>query len=314
MSAVLDMLPASVIRRAARRYLRGATVCEAMDVARSLAAESMPATLAVVGEAAQTPEYAERYARELLAVTDAVAGTDLDVRLGVKLSGLGLVFDPTLAQTHLLSIAEAAAAVGVVVEIDMEQARYVDPTLDMVRAARRTMSNVEAVVQAELYRTADDVGALIADHIPTRVVKGAYKEGPAVAYGRPELIRDSYLDVVRQYLNAGLHVGVATHDEYLIFRVLQLSDELGVPSDAFEFQMLKGIQEQRRAALVRSGHPVRVTVNFGRDAHKWSLRRLKENPEIVRHLLSSIRPLPRPTATCSRFPRCRDGVTMTGWT
>jgi proline dehydrogenase len=297
MSGVLDVLPASVIRRAARRYLGGATVFEAMDVARSLAADGMPATLAVVGEAAATPEYADRHVRELLAVTDAVAGTGLDVRLGVKLTGLGLGFDPQLARTHLFSVAEAAAAAGCVVEIDMEQARYVDRTLDIVRAARRTMSNVEAVVQAELYRTAGDVRALIADQIPARVVKGAYKEGRAQAYGRPEVIRDSYLDVVRQYLQAGVHVGVATHDEYLIFHVLRLAEELGVSADAYEFQMLKGIAEQLRAALVRSGHPVRVTVNFGADAHKWSLRRLKENPEILRHMLTSIRQPLRPKAT-----------------
>jgi proline dehydrogenase len=288
-SRVLDLLPAPVIRRAARRYLGGATVSEAMDVARSLAAQGMPVTLAVVGEAAQTPQYADQHLRELLAVTDAVAGADLDVRLGVKLTGLGLAFDPQLAGTHLVSISEAAAAAGCVVEVDMEQVCYVDPTLDAVRAARRTMSNVEAVVQAELYRTASDVRALIAERIPARVVKGAYKEGRAHAYGRPEVIRDSYLDVVRQYLQAGVRVGVATHDEYLIYHVLRLAEELGVSSDAFEFQMLKGIEEELRAALVRSGHPVRVTVNFGADAHKWSLRRLKENPEIIRYMLTSMR-------------------------
>jgi proline dehydrogenase len=289
MSSVLDVLPASVIRLAARRYLGGATVSEAMDVTRSLAAEGMPATLAVVGEAAQTPEYAQRYVRELLAVTDAVAGTGLDVRLAVKLTGLGLVFDAELARTNLSSIAEAAAAAGCTVEIDMEQACYVDRTLDVVRAARRTMPNVEAVVQAELYRTAGDVRALIADRIPARVVKGAYKEGRAHAYARPEVIRDSYLDAVRQYLKAGVRVGVATHDEYLVYHVQRLAEDLGVTSDGYEFQMLNGIEEQLRAALVRSGHPVRVTVNFGADAHKWALRRLKENPEIVRHMLTSMR-------------------------
>jgi len=289
MNSVLDVLPASVIRHAARRYLGGATVSEAMAVVRSLAAEGMPATLAVVGEAAGTPEYAGRHLRQLLTVTGAVAGTGLDVRLGVKLTGLGLEFDPRLALTHLLSIAAAAAAAGCVVEVDMEQARYVDRTLDLVRAARRTMPNIEAVVQAELYRTAGDARALIADGIPARVVKGAYREGREHSYARPEVIRDSYLDVVRQYLIAGVHVGVATHDEYLIFHVLRLADELGVSSDSYEFQMLKGIEEELRAAVLRAGHPVRVTVNFGADAHKWALRRLKENPEIVRHMLASAR-------------------------
>jgi len=290
MNGVLDVLPAAVIRRAAGRYLGGVTVSDAMGAARSLAAEGMPATLAVVGEAARTPEYANRHLAELLGVTAAVAGSGLDVRLGVKLTGLGLVFDPHLASTHLVCLAEAAAAAGCVVEVDMEQACYVDRTLEIVRAARRTMPNVEAVVQAELYRTARDTRGLIADRIPARVVKGAYKEGPDHAYGRAEVIRDSYLDVIGQYLKAGVRVGVATHDEYLIFHVQRLADELGVAADGYEFQMLKGIHEQLRAALVRSGHPVRVTVNFGTDAHKWSLRRLKENPELARHLLTSIRP------------------------
>jgi proline dehydrogenase len=289
MNAVLDRLPASVVRRAARRYLGGATVSEAMDVVRSLAAQGTSATLAVVGEAAQTPEYAEQYLREFLGVIKAVADTGFDVHLGVKLTGLGLEFDPQFARARLLSLAEAAAAIGSVVEVDMEQARYVDLTLETVRAVRRTMPNVQAVVQAELYRTAEDARALIADHIPTRVVKGAYKEGRTHAYSRPEVIRDSYLGLVRQYLTAGVHVGVATHDEYLIFHVLRLAEELGVSADAYEFQMLKGIEEQMRVALVRSGHPVRVTVSFGTDAHKWSVRRLKENPEIIRYMLTSRR-------------------------
>jgi len=86
-----------------------------------------------------------------------------------------------------------------------------------------------------------------------------------------------------------VHVGVATHDEYLIFHVLRMAEELGASPDAYEFQMLKGIEEEMRAALVHAGHPVRVTVNFGADAHKWSLRRLKENPEILRQMLSSLR-------------------------
>jgi proline dehydrogenase len=287
MNSVLDVLPPSLIRHAARRYLGGATVWEAMDVVRTLAAEGMPATLAVVGEAAETPEYAKQHLTELLTVTDAVADADLDVHLAVKLSGLGLAFDPEVARTHLLSIAGAAGAVGCVVEVDMEQARYVDRTLDIVRAVRQIMPNVRAVVQAELYRTAGDARALVADRIPARVVKGAYKEGPEHAYGRPEVIRDSFLDVVGQYLKAGVRVGVATHDEYLIFHVQRLADELGVSSGAYEFQMLKGIQEALRAALVQSGHPVRVTVNFGADAHKWSLRRLKENPELLREMLTS---------------------------
>jgi proline dehydrogenase len=287
LAAALGVLPPSVIRRAARRYLGGATVAEAVDVARTFAKNGMSVTLAVVGEAATTPAYAERYLHELLDIVATIDATTPDVRIGVKLTGLGLAFDANLASRNLHVIGTAAAEVGSIVEVDMEQACYVDQTLEIVRNTRSTLPNVEAVVQAELYRTASDVQRLIVDRIPARVVKGAYKEGLGCSYSQTEVIRDSFLDVVRRFFSAGVHVGVATHDEYLVWHVLRLAEELGVSADAYEFQMIMGIQEDLRARLVSNGHAVRVTINFGADAHKWSLRRLKENPEIARQMLAA---------------------------
>ena len=139
LAAALGVLPPSVIRRAARRYLGGATVAEAVDVARTFAKNGMSVTLAVVGEAATTPASAERYLHELLDIVATIDATTPDVRIGVKLTGLGLAFDANLASRNLHVIGTAVAEVGSIVEVDMEQACYVDQTLEIVRNTRSTL-------------------------------------------------------------------------------------------------------------------------------------------------------------------------------
>jgi proline dehydrogenase len=289
MGGVLSTMPPALIRRAARPYLAGTTVEDALREVRALATEGAASTIAVLGEAATTPAYADAQMQEMCAVLDAAAGTGLDVRLGVKLTAIGLCFDRDLAIRHLRSLARAARQKGIVLEVDMEQAEYVDRTLDAVSTVRAASPNVFAVVQAELLRTSADVGTLIADRTPTRIVKGTYKEGPQHAYQLAEVIRENFVALVERYLAAGVPVGVATHDEYLVYRAVEVADRLGVERDAYEIQMIMGIQLGLRAALLAAGRRLRVTVNFGADAHKWSIRRLKENPEIARYVVAGMR-------------------------
>jgi proline dehydrogenase len=282
---VLHTLPPGVIRRASGRYLAGATVQDAMRCVRALAAQGCGATIAVLGEAAATPAGVEAAVGETHGVLDEISRLDPghDIRLGVKLTALGLQFDAGLAQSELIALAEHAAGCGVVIEVDMEKSTYVDQTLSAVRGARTRFPEVRAVIQAELYRSISDAESLVAEGIPTRIVKGAYKEGPGVAYKSPEVIRANYLGLVGRYLETGVPVGVATHDEYLIYRVREMAVETGGAPARFEFQMIMGIQESLRSALVDWGLPVRVTVSFGADSHLWAIRRLQENPEVVRH-------------------------------
>jgi proline dehydrogenase len=54
--------------------------------------------------------------------------------------------------------------------------------------------------------------------------------------------------------------------------------------DEYEFQMLLGVREERRDALVRAGHRLRVYVPFGRQWYAYSLRRLQENPSIAGYI------------------------------
>ena len=60
---------------------------------------------------------------------------------------------------------------------------------------------------------------------------------------------------------------------------------LGLGPDAYEFQMLLGVRESLRTMIRDAGHPLRVYVPFGSHWYAYSLRRLKENPQIAGHVL-----------------------------
>ena len=288
---VVSKLPPSLIRSMARQYAAGATVDEAMREVTSLRSRGLSATVAVLGEAATDETYVARHLTELRSVLAALPTSGgLDLRLGVKPTALGVDVSPELAVQSLQSLAAVARERGCDIEVDMEQLGYVETTLDLVRRSRSVeQDNVYAVVQAYLYRTGDDVEGLIRDKIPTRIVKGTYKEQATNAYQLYESVRENFMGLVRRYLEAGVPVGIATHDEYLIVRALHLIRELEVPTDRYEFQMIMGVQETLRQRLVDVGHRVRVTVHFGSDLHLWSIRRLKENPEIAMYALTGIK-------------------------
>jgi proline dehydrogenase len=56
----------------------------------------------------------------------------------------------------------------------------------------------------------------------------------------------------------------------------------------FEFQMLLGVCEQLRDALLAQGFNVRVYVPYGYDWYGYSTRRIKENPRIAGYILAAM--------------------------
>ena len=81
----------------------------------------------------------------------------LACRISVKLTQLGLGVDPAACEANLRRVLDAAGD-GCFVRIDMEQSRWIDPTLDVFeRVWRDGRRNVGVVLQSYLYRTADDL-------------------------------------------------------------------------------------------------------------------------------------------------------------
>ena len=74
----------------------------------------------------------------------------------------------------------------------------------------------------------------------------------------------------------------------LIERIQAFSAQHQIPTDAYEFAMLYGIQRQLQARLVASGHRLRVLISYGSYWFPWYMRRLAERPANVLFVLRGV--------------------------
>ena len=288
-AASLPLVPRTLVRRFADRYMAGETLEDAVATVRRLNSQDTMATVDVLGEFIRVPEEAEATMTAYERVLDAIAAESLDANISVKLSGLGMELDDALADRMLARVLAAAERYDIFVRIDMEHSGLTDRTLRLYRGLREAgHEQIGVVLQAYLRRTMDDVRAL-ADLTPSvRVVKGIYIEPEEIAYRDPAAINGNYVRVVDRLLVSGSHVAVATHDRSLIEEVLALLERRAVPRERYEFQMLLGVAEDVRRRLANAGHRVRVYVPFGDAWYAYSVRRLKENPSIAGYVARDV--------------------------
>jgi proline dehydrogenase len=282
--ATLPLLPRSLVHLVARNYVAGSRLEDAVACVQRLNAEGSRATIDVLGEFISRLDEAARTRDAYMAVLRAIRERRLDSTVSIKLTALGLKLDPAACRAHVAAICEEARAQRTFVRLDMEDSSCTQATLDLFEDLHRSFDNVGPVLQASLRRTAADARKLARPGVSVRLCKGIYVEPPAVAWRDREIIRRNYAHVLETLLRGGAHVGVATHDEMLVFEMLRLKDLLSLENSRFEFQMLLGVEVELRRLLTSRGHEMRVYVPFGERWYEYSIRRLKENPEIAGHV------------------------------
>ena len=209
--------------------------------------------------------------------------------LSVKLTQLGLVIDPAFGYENTKRILQKAREYSNFVRIDMEDSSLTTATLNLYERFRAEgFENMGVVIQAYLRRSEEDVRKLTRNRVNVRIVKGIYIEPAAIAFQDRQEIRRNYLKLLKILLDAGSYAAIATHDDFLVDGALRLIREMGLPKDAYEFQMLYGVQERLRDRIVADGHRMRIYVPFGEQWHAYSIRRFKENPQIARYVIKAL--------------------------
>ena len=286
--AIVRMLPAvprPLVQKLSQRYIAGPELKDARETVRKLNAEGKVATIDVLGEEITTEEEAAAIVRAYLDVFADIERCRLVSGVSVKLTALGLNLDYDVCRANLRTVVEDAASRENFVRIDMEDSSTTDDTLRLYRELREEgHDNVGVVLQAMLRRTADDIAGLADLRPSVRLCKGIYVEPPEVAYQDFGEVRASYVRALDALLAAGGHVGIATHDEWLLDEGRRLVAEHDLAPDAYEFQMLLGVRPELGAGLVREGHRLRIYVPFGRNWYEYSLRRLQENPKLAGYI------------------------------
>lgn len=285
----MPFIPKSIIYLFAKKYIAGPELKDAVAVTQELMKIHGSSTIDVLGEFVTEKDRAILEKNMSIEVLSAVQANALDTYLSVKPTSLGLGLDFDFGLSNIREIISIAKSKGIFVRLDMENSPYTTATLDLYKKLRdEGFDNVGFVIQAYMRRSMDDVTSLLEYKPSIRLCKGIYNEAESIAYKGYEEIRTNFKNLLDLMLDNGLYVGIATHDEALIQYGLKKVAEKKLKHDEYEFQMLLGVRENRRDELLRQGHRVRIYVPFGHDWYGYSSRRLKENPQMVGHIVKSI--------------------------
>jgi proline dehydrogenase len=281
-------------RRISRRFVAGMTIEEAIAATAALNAEGIDVTIDSLGESVLLVAQAEESAAIYHQLLDAIEQHGLSANISLKLTQMGMDIGgpgagPSLAERIVGDLVERAAANRNFVRIDMEGSDYTEATLAMTeRLHRRFPDAVGTVLQAYLFRTADDTRRLLTQGIRIRLCKGAYNEPADRAFPAKSDVDANYVRLMKIMVTSPVFCGIATHDEAIIDELLRFVDQQRVDRAAFEFQMLYGIRRDLQRKLVAQGFRVRVYLPFGHEWFPYFMRRLAERPANVFFLAKNL--------------------------
>lgn len=285
-SKTIMHVPGPIVGFFARNYIAGEALTDAVRVTRELNRQGIMATIDVLGEFITKKEEATGFKEQCFEILRTIRSEGLDANLSIKPTQMGLLLDKEFCFANIREIVACASELEGFVRIDMEDISTTDATLALYRQLRAEFpGHVGVVVQAYLRRTPADIKALADAPMNFRLCKGIYREPRTAAYKDPAVINRNYVYCLDKMFAHKAYVGIATHDEKLVFEALQLIDKYGLQRDEYEFQMLLGVDEELRRIIVAGGHRLRVYVPFGAAWLAYSKRRLRENPAIAQHAL-----------------------------
>jgi len=272
----------------ASRFVAGATLNGALSTIKDLNNQGFSVTIDHLGEFVDNEVEAVEMADHCIQAIKGIARDHLESQLSLKLTSMGLDISHELCLANMRRILDTAKEHGVFITIDAEDHAHTEATLDIFKELKSEYDNIGTVVQAYLYRTVDDLEDLNPYHPRLRIVKGAYKEPPEVAFPDKKDVDQNFKNLITIHLLRGNHTAIATHDDEIIRFTKELVRKHNIGKDQFEFQMLYGIRPERQRQILAEGYNMRIYVPYGEDWYGYNIRRLAERPANVAFVLKGV--------------------------
>ncbi|WP_075982800.1 proline dehydrogenase family protein [Bacillus massilinigeriensis] len=276
------------LRFGASRFVAGETIEQAVKVIKDLNHKGLEVTIDYLGEFVDNEREANEMADNCIVAIEAIGRENLKAQLSLKMTSMGLDISDKIVMQNMRRILDVATKNNVFVTIDMEDYTRCQKTIDIFKQLKSEYDHIGTVIQAYLYRTEQDIIDLNEYSPNLRLVKGAYKESPEVAFPEKKDVDENYKKIIKMHLQNGNYTAVASHDEAIIEYTKQFVKENNISNDQFEFQMLYGIRNERQLELVKEGYRMRVYVPYGTDWYGYFMRRLAERPANVAFVLKGM--------------------------
>ncbi|WP_166345693.1 proline dehydrogenase family protein [Phytoactinopolyspora limicola] len=254
--------------RAARRYVAGRTLDEALETVRHLVRDGFGVTLDLFGEGADDEAGVTRVVEGYRAAAAALGDVDGDVCLEIVPSNLGLDFGPDVCRRHVEQLVELLPE-GTRLEVSAEESWRTPHIMDLSITLAEAGVPVLATVQANLRRSPGDVDRLSQAGIPVRLVKGAYLESSDDAHPWGDETDIAYVRLAHQIHSGGAGLVLATHDPVI-------REALLATLDGVTLEMLLGVRPDDALELLQRGHAVRIYACYGQSWFRYWMRRVAE--------------------------------------
>ena len=306
---MMPITPRFVVGWVAKRYVAGPDLESALQVMRSMKSQGACFTLDVLGEEITSLEEANFIVNEYNRALDAIIAEDMDANISLKPTAFGLLIDEKQALENIEKITRIASNNNIFVRLDMEDNRVTQSTIDIViEMHNRGLTNIGTVLQSRLFRTGEDITSLsskLGGNSDVRICKGIYLEPEDIAHTKYHDIVLATNKAIEDLLDAGAYTAIASHDIPVIDHSIAALEDRGMgpkiddprgnagpvrsgKGPGYEFQFLLGVRGNIRRKLAKEGHLTRVYIPYGSRWYEYSMRRLRENPDVAWHVAKSI--------------------------
>ncbi len=281
----------SIGRKISRRFVAGESLEELEKVAKKLIEGGFLLTVAYLGEHFKDFETVKRHKEEYLKLASILRDFNSRAEISLKPSQLGMELGREAFYENLKEICRESNAIGIYINVDMEEYRTVWDTVDVVERLNGEGFMVGTVIQAYLFDAEKILERLSRFKINLRLVKGAYKESPNVAYQRKRDIDERFKVLAEKMLRLdGIYPEFGTHDERLIDYIIEIAEKMGKDRKSYEFQLLYGVRPKLQRKILEKDYKVRIYLPYGEYWYPYFMRRLAEKPSnallVLRGMLS----------------------------
>lgn len=257
-----------------KKFIPAADYISAIEVARRLQNEGFVPIINLLGEHLTSREKIEQTFRNYLYLVDALSEAGIKGKISVKPTQFGLAISKEIYYDYIRRLSRRARNQKISVEIDMEDVKHLDNTLEVFQKIPGEYG-IRQAIQAYLKRSEEDIKKFIYHRQKVRLVKGAYAEGDL---SKSET-RARMKSFTEQFLAHGIELAIATiKDKELIDDIVKIASRRGIPKDRFIIQTLYGIRNDLKYKWRDESFRVEVYFPVGQwhKALPYVWRRIKE--------------------------------------
>ena len=285
----VSMFPKWFVELFSKSYVAGYNSNEVLSIVEKLNGQGFSATIDILGEHVKDLDISKNITQQYCELFENINLKSIDSTISVKPTHIGLDISKNVVLENFNKIIEVARDKSNFLRIDMESSKNTDDTFEIYKSLKNRYPEVGVVLQAYLKRSIDDIENLAGPKFNARICKGIYKEDSEIAYKEKDIINNNFLEMAKLMLQKNSYACFATHDQQLIDSLVELVEKKKIETTKFEFQVLYGVpMNGKLEKLISKGYKVRIYVPFGPDWYEYSLRRLKENPNIAGYVIKNL--------------------------